>query len=489
MINLDLLIIISYIISIFFIGLYYGKNTKTILDYTVANKKSNKIVLSLTLIATVFGAGSIVGDAAKVSSDGIIFIVSMTSALSMTAYVHFFADKFFDSRFDNMISAGDLSRYFYGRKAEQITAIFGILISSTSIGGQLTAVGHLFSNFFENSYDKIVILSSLLIIIYVSIGGVKSIAMISIVQSAIILSVIPIIAMWLVNKCGGISNVIINTNPQKLAILTHSKFKEYSFLFFCSWLPFLWLQPSVIQRFLMTKNKNNIKSMYNIMFFVRICFSIAITITGLCSSYLFPDINSKNIISAVIKESLPIGLRGLFIIAVLSASISTADSALNAASILLVRNIIHRNKIKKYNNHGTNDEINENHQINTKEKINENDIRSLILMRLFTIIIGSIAMFISLYDLDIIELMLIGFSVWGSGIIIPIVGATIKMPNPTYSFYIPSITTLSVCILSQLIGIRGFYIPSYTVISGLISYILCIFYYKISNSIKKNKFN
>lgn len=440
-------------IAVFLVGLYYGKNTKTTNEYAVANRRYGKFVLTMTFVATSFGAGSTVGDAAKVASDGIIFIISMVGAWGMAFYTQHYAGKYFDSRFENMISAGDVSRYFYGIRAEQITALLGLLVSATTVGAQLTAIGHLFSHFLAINYRDIVIISAIVVIIYVSFGGIKAVATTDVVQFIIIVTVIPCMGWWLVKQSGGITNVFQNADPAKFMVFSHPKFTEYAFLFFCSWLPFLWINPALFQRFLMAKNVSQVKAMYRTELVMRVFFCFMMVLIGLSASQLFPGIAPKNLISAVVNNSLPEGMRGLFIVAVLAASMSTADSALNTATILLTHNLLCRN--------------------NHDEKLRIN------LMRLLTVVIGLISLYVALHDLEIIELILTGFSVWGGGVMVPVIGAVIRLPTPRYAFFVPAVVAIIVSIACQIIGVKGFLTPSLTVLASLFSYIAALIYHRL----------
>lgn len=445
---IDLTIIITYMLITFVLGIYSGRNIKTSLDYTVAGKKYNTLILTMTFIATGFGAGSTIGDVAKVSRDGIIFTFSMCGAFISMILIQRYAKKYIDHRFNNMMSAGDVMSYFYGKDIEIITGIIGFFASALTVGGQLTAVGNVFSNLLEINYNIIVLFSGITIMLYVASGGVKSVTITDILQFIIIVTVIPAVVVWLLNKSGGISQIMQHTDEIKLSIFSSPKKMEYAILFLCSMLPFMWLHPPVIQRYLMAKDGGTISRIYKSEIALRFIFGvILVPFLALSASYLFPETHPSQLISRVIKDAMPEGVRGFFLLSVLAAAMSTADSHLNASTILITRNVIN---LKKKSNHKS----------------------FLRIARLSTIVIGSTGILIAMKNFDITELIIYAFSLWGAIVMIPMVIAVLRLPHSKLSFYI-SLTGASIALITaSKCGLRGFLPGNIAILASISSFTL-----------------
>ena len=61
---------------------------------------------------------------------------------------------------------------------------------------------------------------------------------------------------------------------------------------------------------------------------------------GLGGIILFPHVEATDIMPHIIKEMLPTGLRGLAVAGVLGVVMSTLDSYLHAAGLILVHDVI-----------------------------------------------------------------------------------------------------------------------------------------------------
>jgi Na+/proline symporter len=70
---MDLFIVVFYLISTLFLGIYFGQNIKTLKDFATSGGYSTNVLLA-TLFATVIGGGSTLGIVTNVHRYGIIFM-------------------------------------------------------------------------------------------------------------------------------------------------------------------------------------------------------------------------------------------------------------------------------------------------------------------------------------------------------------------------------------------------------------------------------
>jgi Na+/proline symporter len=61
---------------------------------------------------------------------------------------------------------------------------------------------------------------------------------------------------------------------------------------------------------------------------------------------LYPNINSKAVVPVIIKNLLPIGFSGIAISGIIAVTMSSADSFLNTASVILTKNLGNSTKLK-----------------------------------------------------------------------------------------------------------------------------------------------
>ncbi|MNV11371.1 Sodium/proline symporter [compost metagenome] len=113
---------------------------------------------------------------------------------------------------------------------------------------------------------------------------------------------------------------------------------------------------------------------------------------------LIPDLdNVNNAFAAIVKVSLPDGIRGLVIAAALAAMMSTASAGLLAASTTLTEDLLPKLRRGKESNIATN--------------------------RLFTMLTGIVVLGIALVVNDVISALTLAYNLLVGGMLIPLMGA------------------------------------------------------------------
>jgi SSS family solute:Na+ symporter len=113
---------------------------------------------------------------------------------------------------------------------------------------------------------------------------------------------------------------------------------------------------------------------------------------------LLPDLdNVNNAFAAIVKVSLPDGIRGLVIAAALAAMMSTASAGLLAASTVLTEDLLPRLRGGKQS--------------------------SLSINRLFTLLTGFAVLGIALVVSDVISALTLAYNLLVGGMLVPLIGA------------------------------------------------------------------
>ena len=450
---IDLIIICAYFLIIVFIGIYKSsRKVQNINDFAVAQKSLPISVLIFTFLATSFGAGSTVGDAAKIHQDGIIFLFGMSGFFVFCLIMIFFLAKYFDERFAKMISPGDIIKYFYGSKAEFIVGVLGVFVSTFVVAGQIKGMAVFLSHYSGLSQHYVIIAAGLMVAIYTAIGGVRAVAITDIIQWITIVIALPAIVIIVCSKAGGVAEVFSNLPGYKLSIIYHPKFYEYLVLFIGGCLPFLWMYPPVIQRYLMAKNHKGIKAMYISELIARPIVMILVMILAFSCLNIMPDVLSNEIIPNLINQILSVGFRGAIVAMILASGMSTADSHLNASSILITKHVVQY--IIKLNT--------------TKSQI--------AVLRMMTIILALLSMLLAFSEIEIVHIVIYGFCLWGVGFSVPMVIGLLKIQTNPIIFWSSLIVGIISFIYSYyVLQLPGFAAPVFTVFASLVASLLAIF--------------
>ena len=129
MINLDSAIVILYLVITLAVGIFAGRNVKSMKDFSVSAKIFPTSVLVSTIFATWMGADCLIGVGERVYSVGLVFfMVTLGLSLSFFFQAYVFAPKIIRG-FSNKISIGEIMGDLYGKPGQVISGIANVLFS------------------------------------------------------------------------------------------------------------------------------------------------------------------------------------------------------------------------------------------------------------------------------------------------------------------------------------------------------------------------
>ena len=379
--SIDQWIVVTFLVATLIVGIVSGLKIKTVRDYTIGEKGSFPTsVIAITLIATMIGGNATAGTAAELFKHGYIYIYALSGYILGLLLLAKFVAARFDERFDGLISSADIIRKFYDdTKAEKFTSIVSAIFGVGVVSAQIIALASLAASFLNVTYEFAVLVSGGILVFYSAFGGIRSVAITDVIQFIILAVGIPIIANLCIQKIGGFAFAIQELPVKHTQIIQREDFWEYSMLFLSDLLPFTVLWPPLIQRYLMAKNSNQIIKITHLYIFLFISLLFMISCIAFTSVQLFPEVQPNAVIPNAIHNLLPIGLIGIAMAGMIAVIMSSADSFLNTAGIMLT--------------------------LNTFFPDNASHSTKIRLMAVNTCIVGFIAIFIALQKISIFEIM------------------------------------------------------------------------------------
>ena len=443
----DQIVVYVYLFVTLAIGIYFGRGIKSIREYATADKMYGTPVLVLTLLATAFGSGDSIGTTMEIVNTGGVFIFAFFGAVFGPLIISIFIAPNLDGRFRNMISIGDIVKYFYGTIPEKITGFVGGLYSAGIVGAQITALGYVLSSFFQIDYRAGATISGGIIVAYSTFGGIKAVTTTDVLQFVVLIVVLPIIASGAIEEAGGMNKVFdtIKVNlDSNIPNLTSEDIKQYISYFTLGVLPFVWLYPALIQRMLMAQKKEQTVKMFRFHSILMLYFIFMISCIGFSAITIDPNIAANEVMPLIINKIFPEVARGFAIAGILAIIMSTADSFLNSAAILITHNLI---------------------------KPLKPDIKELRMVKIVTFIIGLFAIIVSTGEFRIMPLILAMDGVWGSLIGIPVCLGILKFKVSPKSFWYCAGCAVPTFIISNIFfDDIGYFSPFISVIAGLIGF-------------------
>ncbi len=168
-------------------------------------------------------------------------------------------------------------------------------------------------------------------------------------------------------------------------------------------------------------------------FFLALTFPLILFFIALYARIHFPDIDPQQALPMVVQQLHNPVIGGLMIGALLMAVMSSADSALNSATAIFVKDLFE-------------------HQLGWKDK---GDGRTLRLARICTAALGVTAILVAVLWSDIIGLLLFTYHVWAPAIILPVVvGALSKHRSPNLTWDIAATMIIATALTMLYRSIR-----------------------------------
>ncbi|HCJ11664.1 MAG: hypothetical protein A2Y14_00180 [Verrucomicrobia bacterium GWF2_51_19] len=412
--NIDILIVAAYLIITLIIGIWSARHTHSLREFSIADRNYPTAVLVATVTATIVDSLSILGVTERIISVGIVFMfLSFGEGIVKLLTAQFIAPKM--ERFFEMISIGDIMGSLYGKVGRVTTGILGICVCIGYISAQVTAIGLILQSTLGWDFTYGMLLGTSIVILYSSFGGIRSVTMTDVFQFGVLIIAIPIICNVALAHVGGYEGLLAKIPAQKLRIFPEGEMLRYLFLMMVFCIPFI--NPAEMQRLLMARNTGQIQRTFRIAAGIDFCFYAIVGIIGLSAIVMFPEINAEVAFPHLINTILPTGIKGLAIAGMLAVIMSTSDSYLNTASILVVHDIV-RPLTKG---------------LSIKTELN--------LARLTTWIIGLAAIGTSIYfrGEGLIVMILSFLNLWGPIIVIPMLAGIMGYKTTSTSFVLAAL--------------------------------------------------
>jgi len=325
--NFDWVVLVVYFIGMIGIVLL-NRKARTMSDFAVGSRQIPGSIIFATLSATFIGPGYSMGLANKAGEIGYIWLMIFFAFSLQTLLVGYFvAPKL--RQFNKAYTLGDVMGYRYGKLVKIISGVLSVALSAGFVGVIAKASGDIISSITGLPFLWAVVLSTVIVIVYSTFGGIKTVIITDVIQFIVLAISVPLILVFMSFDVG--LTELVSQVPEKMNSMSGHFPPIVLFGLFLSFLLGETLIPPYANRALMASDQQQAKKgfistgLFSISWFF-ICASI-----GVLGATQFP--NTDNIYLSVMNTYLPVGLLGLAIAALISIVMSSQDSILNAASV------------------------------------------------------------------------------------------------------------------------------------------------------------
>jgi len=341
---IDIGIIFVYLGLLIPIGIYAGRKQNTVEDFFLAGGKVGTFSIACLWLATYVGGASIVGGAAKSYEFGIsgawYIVCTMVGCLLFGLFFAARVKRWGIER--NLLTYPDLIEEVYDSRTRIVATITTIIAYIGYAAGQLAAAGAILSTLLGWDYSSSLLLASGIVVIYTATGGFLAITYTDWLQFALLFIGVVLVGIPIAIANGGTWELMSVQLPQGHfnpigwglpTMLAMSVSMPLSFF----------VAMDSYTRMFSAKNEQVARrgTLLAVVFFFPLAVGTAWI--GMTAAMLFPDVeNSSNILSYFVLSTFPSGLKGLMLVGILAALMSSTDICILTASANGSRDIYQR---------------------------------------------------------------------------------------------------------------------------------------------------
>ena len=340
----------TYVSILTIVGSYFYKRQKNSNVFLIGNRSLNYWVTAIATHATDMSAWLFMAFPGAVYSEGIFACWSAIGLITcMYLSWQFIATKLRIATEKYKVLT--LSSYFEKRFNDTSGAIR--IISSTIalffftiyISAGIVALGRALEATFGFTYLIGITLGTIVVSLYVLLGGFIAIAWNDFLQGMFVFFVIILVPIYAIYTVGGLPNVFHAANIKNITL---TLFPDYSFetistllIVSVGWGIGYFGQPHILINFMGIDNPQNIKKAKYVGIIWQIITLSSATLIGLIGIALFksPLANNELVFINMVKNLFNPMLAGLILCAILAAAISTMDSQILVSASMLTEDL------------------------------------------------------------------------------------------------------------------------------------------------------
>jgi len=373
--TIDYLIIVGFFIISLLIGIWASKSAgKNSAEFFLSGRNMPWWLLGVSMVATTFAADTpgLVTELVRkngVSGNWVWWAMLLTGMLTVFFYAKLWRKSGIttDLEFYEIRYSGKMASFLRGFRAIYLGVIFNII----TMAGVCLAGAKIANILLGISQGEMLLYSSIIVVIYSSLGGLKGVLLTDFVQFLIAMIGSVWATIYIINlpEINGLSNLLSHPNVSgKLAMLPDFSNTEslitlfiipFAVQWWSTWYP--GAEPGgggyIAQRMLAAKDEKN--ATWATLFFNFAHYALRPwpwIIVGLASLIIFPSLESMNqafpslatemqghdVGYAAMMTFLPAGLLGIVLTSLIAAFMSTISTQLNWGSSYLVNDFYSR---------------------------------------------------------------------------------------------------------------------------------------------------
>ncbi|MFD3441977.1 sodium:solute symporter [Streptomyces sp. NPDC058685] len=399
----DYAVIVVYLAGMLGMGWWGMRRAKSKSEFLVAGRRLGPTMYSGTMAAIVLGGASTIGGVGlgyKYGLSGAWMV--FTIGLGLLALSVFFSARIARLKVYTVSEMLDLR---YGGRAGLISGVvmwaYTLMLAVTST----IAYATIFDVLFDINRTASIILGGAIVVAYSTLGGMWSITLTDMVQFVVkTIGVLLLLLPIAVVKAGGFSEMKAKLPTEYFDPLGIGG--ETIFTYVLIYTFGMLIGQDIWQRVFTARSDKVARYGGTVAGTYCLVYALAGAVIGTAAKVLYPKLpNADDAFATIVKDELPMGVRGLVLAAALAAVMSTSSGALIACATVANNDIWSRLRgltSRGAKDHGEADEVKDN--------------------RMFILAMGIAVICIAIALNNVVEALTVAYNLLVGGLLVPILG-------------------------------------------------------------------
>jgi solute:Na+ symporter, SSS family len=336
-----------YVMLMLAVGIYVAGKSSSMEDFALSGRNMSLTVCSISIIATWFGSGPMMGSAAAAYAGNTLEVLRdpFVSGISLLIAGFFFVRTY---RRSGRMTPIEFHEIRIGKLAGIISSFVNLVGGSIWLGAVLFAFGVVFETLTGQPAALGILGGTVVIVIYTMFGGLKAVAATDVLQMAFIMIGVLALFFVVVSDSGGWGVVVEQMPERAFRLVPESNSFNDWFAYFQVWFSSGLVAIgviSVVQRAMAARNEQVAQNAFYIAGVGYLLFGMIPVTLGYIATATMPGVEDPNaIIPLLAVEHLHPVVVAIFVGAVISAIMSTSDSILLGCGTVISVNVLPRIK-------------------------------------------------------------------------------------------------------------------------------------------------
>lgn len=395
---LDIGIILAYFAGMIFLGLIAQKMQKSSDDYYVGGRSMGSFKIGALWMAGWIGGSAVIGTSANACAMGITavwYVVAIAAGCIIFAFVMAEPIKRVSTVLHN-ITFPELIRSRYDEKNSLMCSITTIMAMIGYTAAQFVAGASILNVLTGWSLGLCYVVAAVVIVFYVSTGGLLAVTYTDIVQMLLLILGVVVLGIPFTASALDKSSLSFSQLPEGYFSLGSWGWSTIIALFVSTVMSFFTCMDS-FTRCIAAKDTKSARAGTVYAAIAVLVIAGAGTYLGMAGKLLLPECtDTNNILAELVVRIMPHGLKGLILIGVLSAIMSTADISVLTASASITKDI---------------------YQTYINPKVGEKQLMHIGVAS--SLLVGIAGALFGWFNQDIMNILLITFTINSAGLFLP----------------------------------------------------------------------